>query len=116
MPFLLPPLPPDPDRGGAERGGVMVEVTDRSSPVRAREGGDAARRPSGPALACRAGGPAGQAQPEEREGGAPVLETRGARGCRRPGGQPKEEERGERSRGKEKGEKKKKRRKEKKRK
>jgi hypothetical protein len=56
------------DRG--ER--VMVEVTFR--PVVAchiKGGGDAAQRASdaGPALACRAGEPVGQAQPEEREGG-----------------------------------------------
>jgi hypothetical protein len=44
-------------------------------------------------------------QLDEREGGAPILETRGARGGLRPGGQPKEEERGRKRRSEKKKEK-----------
>jgi hypothetical protein len=61
----------------------MVEVTVWTVVAcQSKGGGDADRQASGagPALVCRAGELVGRAQPEEREGGAPVLETRGARG------------------------------------
>jgi hypothetical protein len=93
----------------------MVEVTVwMVVACQSKGGSDVARQASGAglALACRTGEPVGQAQPEEREGGALVLETRGARGGRRPGGQPKEEKRGRKiRREKEKGEKRKRKRK-----
>jgi hypothetical protein len=61
--------------GGGDRPGgrVMVEVTVRSVVAcQSMGGGDAAWWASGagPALACRAGEPVSQTQPEEREGGA----------------------------------------------
>jgi hypothetical protein len=52
------------------RGEVMVEVTvGRHLSGQWRGRGDMAWQAAGPALACRAGEPAGQARPEEREVG-----------------------------------------------
>jgi hypothetical protein len=64
-------------RRGRQRRRVVVEVTGRSNgglrlSEQWRGRGDAAWQAAGPALACRASEPAGQARPEERElgGGA----------------------------------------------
>jgi hypothetical protein len=92
------------------RGEVMVEVTvGRRLSEQWRGRGDTAWQGAGPTLACRAGEPAGQARPEEREvgGASPGREVARGVGGRGLGSrqEPPKEEEGGKKKGKEKGEK-----------
>jgi hypothetical protein len=93
-------------RGESNGGGDHLDGRRLSEQGRGRRGSAGFWREAGFGVPRRRACRPGVARREGR--GAPILETRGARGDLRPGGQPKEEERGrKRRREKEKGEKRK---------